>query len=121
MRDIGTVMTGEAPIAQRHARHHRAVHYSAQEQMILYTERVPKPYDPRASTSRWCPLPDSNRNSFRNRILSAARLPIPPKGHTTANSPILSKEAPVKLIDWIACNPAGFGQIPASLKNYPQW
>lgn len=32
---------------------------------------------------RWCPLPDSNQHSFRKRILSAPRLPIPPKGHRT--------------------------------------
>lgn len=51
-------MTGEAPIAQRYARHHR----TAQEQMILYTERVRKPYDPKASKSRWCPLPSPHRH-----------------------------------------------------------
>ena len=30
----------------------------------------------------WCPRPDSNRHSFQNRILSPARLPIPPLGHS---------------------------------------
>ena len=29
----------------------------------------------------WCPRPDSNRHSSRNRILNPARLPIPPLGH----------------------------------------
>src|SRR5690606_34240136 len=28
----------------------------------------------------WCPRSGSNRHSFRNRILSPARLPIPPQG-----------------------------------------
>lgn len=31
---------------------------------------------------KWCPRPDSNGHSFRNRILSPARLPIPPLGHS---------------------------------------
>ncbi len=45
------------------------------------------------TTERWCPLPDSNRNSFRNRILSAARLPIPPKGLSLCPSNILHRPA----------------------------
>lgn len=28
----------------------------------------------------WCPMPESNQHSFRNSILSRARLPIPPMG-----------------------------------------
>ena len=29
----------------------------------------------------WCGRPGSNRHSFRNRILSPARLPVPPRPH----------------------------------------
>ena len=30
----------------------------------------------------WCPWPESNQHSLRNSILSRARLPIPPQGHS---------------------------------------
>src|SRR3981189_3116569 len=32
--------------------------------------------------SSWCPWPESNQHSLRNSILSRARLPIPPQGHS---------------------------------------
>ena len=41
----------------------------------------PKPEVP-SFDREWCPRPDSNGHSFRNRILSPARLPIPPLGHS---------------------------------------
>jgi hypothetical protein len=31
---------------------------------------------------RWCPWPESNQHSLRNSILSRARLPVPPQGHS---------------------------------------
>ncbi len=31
---------------------------------------------------KWCGWSDSNRHSFRNQILSLARLPVPPHPHT---------------------------------------
>src|ERR1041384_7335969 len=32
--------------------------------------------------SSWCPWPESNQHSLRNSILSRARLPVPPQGHS---------------------------------------
>ena len=32
--------------------------------------------------SLWCPWPESNQHSLRNSILSRARLPVPPQGHS---------------------------------------
>ncbi len=38
----------------------------------------------RKSVQEWCPWPGSNQHSFRNSILSRARLPIPPQGPSDA-------------------------------------
>lgn len=37
----------------------------------------------RGSPRKWCGWSESNRHSFRNRILSPARLPVPPHPHRT--------------------------------------
>src|SRR3954447_16231164 len=34
------------------------------------------------SSVGWCPWPESNQHSLRNSILSRARLPVPPQGHS---------------------------------------
>lgn len=34
----------------------------------------------KVAVAGWCPMPESNQHSFRNSILSRARLPIPPMG-----------------------------------------
>jgi hypothetical protein len=35
-----------------------------------------------AAGEAWCPWPESNQHSLRNSILSRARLPVPPQGHS---------------------------------------
>ena len=35
----------------------------------------------------WCPWPESNQHSLRNSILSRARLPVPPQGHSRRSRP----------------------------------
>lgn len=37
--------------------------------------------------SAWCPWPESNQHSLRNSILSRARLPVPPQGHSRWSRP----------------------------------
>lgn len=41
--------------------------------------RIARPRD--RPEREWCGRPGSNRHSFRNRILSPARLPVPPRPH----------------------------------------
>ena len=56
------------------------------EHNVDYSEKVCKYFFTKGlfakAVKRWCPRPDSNGHSFRNRILSPARLPIPPLGHS---------------------------------------
>jgi hypothetical protein len=42
----------------------------------------------------WYPRTDLNRHSLRNRILSPARLPIPPRGHSLKRWPHVEESNP---------------------------
>src|SRR6266566_6126812 len=48
--------------------------------------------------SNWCPWPESNQHSLRNSILSRARLPVPPQGHSRATGEM--SRGPAKRADY---------------------
>lgn len=55
--------------------------YFTKNMIALWQSKVKVLIDKGKSSSKWCGWSDSNRHSFRNQILSLARLPVPPHPH----------------------------------------
>src|ERR1043165_8123341 len=51
------------------------------------------------SDEAWCPWPESNQHSLRNSILSRARLPVPPQGHSR-DPALFEPRQPAKRADY---------------------